>query len=184
MGKSAIEEANKCDVPQKKRLWKALNKERKAKHEQQVEIRDRLRDIRERHMERFLENVRIQNEAQQELKQSQQQQQMLAKQKQQKAKQLAKQQQQKKAKQKKSPSPSPSNNTARKPGKKKKYTPPRDDNARDAPNNSESDGSAPQTFAEKMRARRKGADGGGSSFADRFGLGQRKDGGSRGGRFG
>merc|ERR1712129_414940 len=125
-----------------------------------------LRDIRERHMERFLENVRIQNEAQQ---------QMLAKQKQQKAKQLAKQKQQQqqqqkkakqqqkqqaKAKQTKSPSPSPSNNTARKPGKKKKYTPPRDDNARDAPINSESNGSAPQTFAEKMRARRKGADGG------------------------
>merc|ERR1712129_468342 len=151
-----------------------------------------LRDIRERHMERFLENVRIQNEAQQQMlaKQKQQKAKQLAKQKQQqqqqqkKAKQQKQQKQQAKAKQTKSPSPSPSNNTARKPGKKKKYTPPRDDNARDAPINSESNGSAPQTFAEKMRARRKGADGGGSSFADRFGLGQRKDGGSRGGRFG
>merc|ERR1712154_529492 len=56
--KKQIEHSNETNIKQQRFLYKQQNKENKEKHFKKIAIRDRLREIKEKHISKFLEIVK------------------------------------------------------------------------------------------------------------------------------
>jgi len=165
---------DKCNIKQRRRLFKRLNEENKRKHAEMVMRRDRLRALNEKHLEAFKKIVRDETQRTQEKPK--------AKRKKQAVSQPTRDKKPKMPSPLPSPAPKPESRSKPAPAPTK-YVPPRRELPRDprgfeARMNGGSRGDdnppAALTFAEKMRLRR--ANGGmetshGGGFGSRFSRG-------------
>merc|ERR1711971_1225515 len=164
-----IGEAKAANIKQQIALYKAKNAENKKKFFKSMQIRDRLREIRQRHVDAFSQIIERQQEnkkkQEQEKEQLQQQQFNKQKPKQPKPKQKAK------PKPKPEPvqqSPVPPKETKKKPGAKSKFKPRKLDSASAMEEKAASKPQKAMTFSQRMKAKRNAASSSGNSFGDRF----------------